>query len=63
MDLQDNTGNHTQYLVITYNERECKKGIYALIMEMRNLRDLKYLIYENKIQNLLLQFSKVFERW
>ena len=29
-DLLHSTGNYTQYLVITYNERECKKkNIYV----------------------------------
>ena len=31
MDLRDNTGNYAQYLVITYNEKECKKRIYMCL--------------------------------
>ena len=32
-DLLHSTGNYTQYLVITYNERECKKKYVHLYME------------------------------
>ena len=31
-DLQYNTGNYTEFLVITYNKRECKKEYIYLYM-------------------------------
>ena len=28
MDLLYSIGNYTQYFVVTYNGRQCKKGVY-----------------------------------
>ena len=54
-DLQYNTGNYTEFLIITYNERECKKEyIYIYICITRSL----YCITETNIVNKLCFSNK-----
>ena len=51
MDLQDNTGNYAQYLVITDNERECQKGICMCLPSWSSGSDSKLPVQGTWVQS------------